>query len=98
MFIVSEKKTLHGLLLVITDLEIIGKKFDQGKLQLDLTKEFYKGQQKSAEEAKELLSRARYIHFTGEQAILLGLRAELIDKEKILRIANIPHAEIVQEG
>ena len=39
-FTIGEKKTPHGLLLVITDSDILGKKYEQGKLQLDLTKDF----------------------------------------------------------
>ena len=42
-FIVSQKNGPHGLLIVITDKDIIGKLFSEGKLQLDLTKEFFEG-------------------------------------------------------
>lgn len=97
MFTVSEKKTPHGLLLVITDSEIVGKRFEQGKLQLDLTTQFYKGQEKNVEEIEEIVSRARYIHFTGDKSVQLGLNLKLIDQKKILHIAGIPHAEVVQE-
>ena len=97
MFIVSEKKTPHGMLLVITDAEIIGKIFDQGKLQLDLTKEFYKGEEKDNVEIEKLLVKARYVHFTGHRAVQLGLDKKLVDQKKVLLIAGVPHAEVVQE-
>lgn len=98
MYIVSEKDTPHGLLVVITDKDIVGKKFEEGKLQLDLTNNFYKGEEKDEEEVKEATSRARHIHFTGDKSVALGIEANLIDQDKILWVSNVPHAEVMLES
>ena len=94
-FIVSEKKCPNGLLLVITDQDLIGKKFEEGKLYLDLTTEFYQGKEMNKEEVKELLTNARDIHLTGKESVALGVESEIVSSERILWIQGTPHAEVV---
>jgi len=86
MFIVAGKKNLHGLV-VVTDKEVIGKVFSEGNLQLDLTKDFYKGKEMNSEE----MERAYVVHFTGEKAVALGKRLELIGEGKfwLLRMCHM---------
>lgn len=86
---------MHGLLVVITDKEIIGKVFSEGNLQLDLTKDFYKGEEMNGEEIERILGRAYVVHFTGEGAVALGKRLGLVGEGKVLVIENVPHAEVV---
>jgi len=95
MFIVSEKDSPTGLLIVVTDENILGKKFEEGKLQLDLTKEFYQGEKKNEEELKLIFQKAQHIHLTGENSVALGIKLNLIEQNHILRISGIPHAEVV---
>jgi len=71
-FIVTEKDTANGLLLVITDKDLIGKKFEEGKKQLDLSNKFYQGEEKSKEEVKELIKCAYILHLTGEKILNLA--------------------------
>lgn len=94
-FIVSEKNTPNGLLLVVTDKIIMGEIFEEGKLQLDLTKKFYAGEEKNKEEVKELITKSRHIHFTGKEAVNLGIELNLINSNKIILVQNMPHAEVV---
>ena len=94
-FIVSEKIGPHGKILVVTDSEIIGKKFEEGNLQLDLTQNFYKGEEVNEEEIKKIIHRFQHVHLTGKNAVALGLNLELINNKKILYVNNIPHAEMV---
>ena len=95
MFIVAERKSPHGLVVVITDGEVIGKVFLEGKLQLDLTKDFYKGEEKNDEEVERILEKAYIIHFTGERAVALGKRLGLIEEGKVLVVKKVPHAEVM---
>ena len=55
VFIVSKKEGPNGLLLVVTDKEIIGKQFTEEKLQLDLSKEFYQGEEMEKEKISKKL-------------------------------------------
>ena len=96
-FITAQKQSHHGLLLVVTDFDIMGKKFEGKKMLLDLTKEFYKGERKTKEEVKQLFLTARYIHLTGKAAVAIALEMDYINAEKILWVKGIPHPEIVSE-
>ena len=81
----------HGKVMVVTDEEILGKKFIERKLQLDLSKEFYKGEKMGDEEIKKLVKECYILHLTGEKSIQLF--SELVEKKLIVN--GIPHAEIV---
>lgn len=97
VYIVSKKQSQFGLLIVVTDSDIIGKKFEEERLQLDLTKKFYQGERMSKEEVKKNLMTARHVHLTGKGAVAIGVEMELVDPKKIIFIDKIPHAEIMNE-
>lgn len=96
-FIVSQKSSKLGLIVVVTDEDIMGKVFEEGKWQLDLTKKFYQGEKKNKEEVKKILTVARHIHLTGKGAVAIGEEMELVDPEKILYVQKVPHAEVMNE-
>src|SRR3989338_1477422 len=96
-YIVAKKQSQFGLLVVITDADIIGKKFEEDRLQLDLTKKFYEGERKSKEEVKRIMLTARHLHLTGKGAVSIGVEMELVDPKKIIFIDKVPHAEIMNE-
>lgn len=94
-FIVAEKESTHGLLLVITDEDILGKKFEEGKKQLDLAAKFYHGEKKTKEEVKKLIPKARHLHLTGKHIIAVAIELDLINPKRILWISGTPHAQVV---
>ncbi len=96
-YIVGVKQSQFGLLVVVTDADIIGKKFEDEKLQLDLTKKFYQGEVKTKEEVKQMMMAARHMHLTGKGAVAIGMEMDLVDPKKIIFIGKIPHAEIMNE-
>jgi hypothetical protein len=95
-FIVAKKNGPQGLLLIVTDREILGRKFEEGKRQLDLGPAFYRGEAMSREEVKKLFSQAQHLHLTGTQAIALALEEDLLRSENLLWVQGIPHAEVVR--
>ncbi|NQV91557.1 DUF424 family protein [Candidatus Woesearchaeota archaeon] len=95
--IVSQKNGPHGILLVVTDSDLVGKRFEKGRLQLDLMQDFYNGDEMNKEEVKILLQRSRDAHFTGKKSIAIGVELNLIHPERVLFVEGIPHAEVVLE-
>lgn len=92
----KKHKTHEGkLILAICDDDLIGKKFSDGELQIDLTGEFYKGKKASEEEIKKILDDVYIINAVGEKCIEFLLNLNLADKKNIIRIAGVPHAEVV---
>jgi hypothetical protein len=94
-FIVSKKLSPEGMILVITDKEIVGKLFEEGNKQLDLSKKFYSGDERDAEAVKAIIPEAYILHLTGERAVALGTELDLVDPQRIIWISNVPHAEVL---
>lgn len=80
--------------MVITDGDILGKKFESEKLQLDLTKDFYAGEKKKEEEIKSLLPVAKILHLTGKKTLALFKKWGWVDSNQVLFVESIPHTEI----
>lgn len=97
-FVVNVKSGPYGKIVIVTDQKILGKKFEEGKLQLDFTQRFYQGEEKNSAETKEMMLAARHLHLSGEDSVALGWELKLVDENKILRIKKIPHAEVILES
>jgi len=97
--IVKTHKTENGqLILAVCDKDILGKKFVDNDLQLDLSSNFYKGKEMSEDEIKNLFRAAYIINIAGKKSVALALKEGLINENKILFIKNIPHAQILMES
>jgi|TARA_B100001971_G_C17875651_1_gene375480 hypothetical protein len=83
------------LVLAICDNNLIGKKIEEGKLQLDLTSEFYKGEDMSEEELKTIIKKAYMINVVGKKIIDFLIKNKNIDIDDIIFIKKVPHAQVV---
>ncbi len=79
----------------ICDSDLIGKKFEEGKRQLDITERFYKGETKTEDEIIKILENASNINIVGKESISLALKLKIINKENIIKIQGIPHAQSI---
>lgn len=93
-FVVKIHKTQDERKMVcITDEEIIGKKFEEGKKQLDFTADFYKGELRSEEDTIPTLKGAALLIFSGKRAVILGKKFKFISKENIITIKGVQQAQ-----
>ena len=81
------------IIISICDSDLIGKKFEEGKRQLNVSERFYKGEIKTEYEITEILKNAPNINILGKQSIALDLKLNIIVKENIIKIQGIPHAQ-----
>ncbi|MBI2671455.1 DUF424 family protein [Candidatus Woesearchaeota archaeon] len=79
----------------ICDEGILGKKFEEGDLFLDVSESFYKGEKKNEKEVEKILNEAENINLAGEKTISIALRLKVIDKENIIWIKGVPHAQLI---
>jgi len=94
--IIKIHKTPDGRNMVaICDNDLIGKKFEEKNLQLDLTSNFYNGEEKDEQSIIKLLKGAYIINLVGNKAIEMALNLKIITKENIIKIKNIPHAQAI---
>jgi len=84
--------------IAICDSELLGKKFEEtGKnTQLDLTGEFFRGEEKTEEETRELIEDAlkedAIFNIVGKQSISIALETGVIKKQGVIKIQGIPVA------
>lgn len=77
----------------ICDSELLGKKFEDGELQLEVNREFYEGKEASVEECLEALEKASIANLVGS-IIEPAIEAGYINSDHVLEIDDIPHAQM----
>lgn len=82
-------------IVTVVDSNLLGKKIIENDLQLDLTSDFYKGEEKTEEEIEKLMLRSYIVHLVGKESISWGIKNEIVEKENVLIIKNIPHTEVL---
>lgn len=93
MIYVKLHKTKENELVAVCDEDLIGKKFEEGELCLNISNKFYKGELMDETSAEKILMDADNINFVGENAVNLGLKLGLISKEHVLVISGVKHAQ-----
>ena len=80
----------------ICDSDLIGKKFESGEKQLDLTGSFFKGDEKSFDELKEIVEDSERedacFFIVGKESVEFAKEIGLIDDSGILEISGVPIA------
>ena len=86
-------------IIAICDSDLIGKKFEQDKFQLDVKESFFNGEEISEEKAIELMSdfnkEDATFNIIGEKAINSAIKAGIISEQGIKKINNIPFALVL---
>mgnify|MGYP001604444874 FL=1 len=97
MFIKIHKS--YRNVVAICDSELMGKRFEEGKFQLDVKENFYKGDKVSEDEAIEkmqfMLREDATFNIVGQKSVNTAIKAEIISEDSIREIAGIPFAMIL---
>lgn len=98
MMFINVIKTYRDVV-AICDKNLLGKKFEEGKFQLDVKESFYKGKETSEEETirtiKDMSKEDSIFNIVGEEAVNAALKAEIISKEGIQKIQGVPFALVL---
>ena len=86
----------NDLLLAACDEELIGKKFDDGKYHLDISRKFYAGEQTTKEGLKKFLEESTIANLVGKETIKCAIELGLVDPDCVIKIKGIPHAQMVR--
>jgi len=82
--------------IALCDSNMIGKTFEEEKLQLKITESFFKGEEVSKEQVIKILQKEARddstFNIVGEESISLAVKIGLIKKENIGKISNVPYA------
>ena len=81
------------------DKELLGKKFEEGKFQLDVKESFYKGEETTEEKAIEIMRNMSKedstFNIVGEKSVATAIKAGVIDEISVGKIKGIPFALIL---
>ena len=84
------------ILIGACDEKLIGKKFEDGKFHLDVSKEFYDGQRINSEVLKKYLTDATIANLVGSETIKCAIDLGFIDEDCVIKIKGVPHAQMVR--
>ena len=86
-------------IVAICDSELLGKRFEEGKFQLDIKESFYKGEEKSKQEALDILKKMSIedatFNIVGKESVDTAIKAGIISKQGIKKIQGIPFALVL---
>jgi uncharacterized protein len=80
----------------VCDSDLVGKKFEAGKMQLDVKNHFYSGEEVDSEKLVEILKREQNNYATfnivGEESVKVALESGLISEGNIGNVGGVPFA------
>ena len=83
----------NDLLVAACDRELIGQTLCEGEVELEVSKDFYCSVYGDTTLLARHLERATIANLLGERCVACGIQLGLVDKEKVLNIAQVPHAQ-----
>jgi len=86
----------NDLLLGACDEKLLGKKFEDGKFQIEVKRDFYDGERITSKALRKILEDATIANLVGKETIECAIQAGLVDPECIIKIKGIPHAQMVK--
>ena len=86
-------KSNGSIILAVCDKELLGKKFIENDLQLDLSSDFYNGEEVSDEKLRLLIRESYIVNLVGKKSVEFGIKEGIISKKHIIKIRNILHAQ-----
>ncbi len=94
--IAKQHKTQDGKILIsVCDSDLLGKRFEEKDLQIDLSSGFYQGEEKSEKEILDILRKCYIAMFVGEESINFAIKNNLLSEERAAKIKNIPFAQVL---
>ena len=86
----------ENLVIGACDEHLLGKKFVDGKFKIDVSKNFYEGERINKDTLAKYLNDATIANLVGEESVNCAIKLGLVNRECILKIKGIPHAQMVK--
>jgi len=83
------------VLVAVCDEDIVGKKFKEGDLKIEIREEFYGKESYDEEDVKRALKQATIANISGEKAVKLAIELGIVDESRVLKIGECWHAQMV---
>lgn len=83
-------------IIAVCDSELLGERFEEGNMQIEVNEVFYGGDEKEEGEVIELLKdlykEDATFNIVGQKSVDTAIKAGIISKEGVIKIQGIPHA------
>jgi hypothetical protein len=94
--LLTERETPEGTVVAVCDERILGESYEQGRVSLTVTEEFYGGDPASAEKVLAALARAATANLVGEEAVETAIEGGFVDPDNVLDLGETVHAQYVR--
>ena len=84
------------VLLAAADSELINRNLREGKLHLEVKQDFYGEMKVSEETLISSLGICTIANLVGERVVNAAIEANYIDRENVIRIDGVPHAQLAK--
>lgn len=96
MMLLRERSTQEGPLVSVCDADVLGETFENGAVSLTVDREFYEGEEATAEEVVASLSRAAVANLVGDRAVGVAVEHGFVDAENVLELDETVHAQYLR--
>ncbi len=96
--LLCERETDEGLLVSVCDVACLGETFEEGSVSLDVSEDFYGGDDAVRADAEAVigsLRRATTANLVGERSVTVAIEAGLIDADRVLEVDGTLHAQLL---
>ncbi len=76
------------------DRELLGKRFEEGEFHIEVKKDFYYESYVSDKTFLNSMKIATIANLVGKHVVTLAIKEGYIDKDAIIRIQGVPHAQM----
>ena len=96
MIMLAEYETPYGLMVLLTDEELVGRSYydEERRIALMISESVHGGELVDEEEAVKALRSASIIIVTGERSVDLAIREGYLHPDSVLNVGGVPHAHI----
>lgn len=90
---IHEKR--EEVLVAVCDEDLLGEKIVGDDISLSIRKKFYGSHPSSEEKVIDALKKASICNLVGEKSVGLGVEVGVIERNNILEVDDVPHAQMV---
>ena len=96
MICVKRHAAGNELLVAACDSALLGRRFEEGELCLELGAGFYDGERVDRRLFLEVLTIATIANLAGEETVGAAVEAGLVDPGCVMRVGGVPHAQFLR--
>lgn len=98
MMYIKVRESEGNIVVAACDSEILGKRFSEGGVHLNVKEDFYKGELENLKDLGKFLSKATIANLSGNNVVDKAIDLGFVDADCVLEISGVKHAQIISMG